>query len=417
VVAFLRVCPLSQQGPILIISHAGRPSFVRALDEAKLFPLIEATLSEAPAAVRDVQPAAVVVAMAGAAEADLQTLARETAARKPYVPLLALDPPTRLPENAIPLWGSGANSERLVARLRAGLRLRALHATVLRRLADDPAKQSAPMIDPTRDATALLIGRGGNYPALSVALGERMGVVGALSIEAAASHLNNRDIDGVVLCRGFTPRVVDAFLTVLSEDSRFRLLPITVACGTLERAYDLPNLELISGEPSTIATCALPLIRQHAFETQLNRVLAAIDAGGLIDPQTGLLTSTAFARDFARAVEQTRTEGGGLSVARFVFDPDNPRAQLDGARIISRLKRRTDFGAAHHDGSVLVVFDDTDLREAHAVARRLSSVMRQTSNGRRARSDAVVTVATLLPTDTPKSLLARLYEDRRREAV
>jgi hypothetical protein len=408
---------MSQQGPILIVSQAGRPSFARALDEAKLFPLIDATLAEAACAVRDVQPAAVVVEMAGAPESDFQTLAREAGSRKPYVPLIALDPPTRLPENALPLWNARANSDRLVARLRAALRVRALHATVLRRLADEPVEQSAPTIDPARDATSLLIGRAGNYPALSVALGERMGVVGALSIEAAASHLNNRDVDGIVLAQGFTPRVVDAFLTVLSEDSRFRLVPIAITCGSLERAYDLPNLELIAGEPATIVSCALPLIRQHAFETQLNRALQAIDAGGLLDPQTGLLTSVAFARDFVKAVQQTRVDGGSLSVARFAFDRNNPRAQIDGGRIISRLKRRTDFGAAHHDGSVLAVFNDTDLREAHAIARRLSSVMRHTSHGGRARSDAVVTVATLMPQDTPKTLLTRLYEDARREAV
>ena len=66
----------------------------------------------------------------------------------------------------------------------------------------------------------LLIGRGAAYPALSVSLGERMGVVGALSIEAAAKHLNVRDIDGIVLGEGFSPRVMDAFLTVLAEDAR-----------------------------------------------------------------------------------------------------------------------------------------------------------------------------------------------------
>jgi GGDEF domain-containing protein len=159
------------------------------------------------------------------------------------------------------------------------------------------------------------------------------------------------------------------------------------------------------------------MIRQHAFEAQLSRALQAADADGLLDPRTGLLTSVAFARDFARAVEQTRSDGNGLSVARFAFRPGNQRAQLDAARIISRLKRRTDFGAAHHDGSVLVVFGDTDLPEAHAIARRLSSVMRQTSNGRQARSDAAVAVATLLPSDTPKSLLSRLYEDARDQAV
>jgi hypothetical protein len=404
------------QGPILIVSNAGRPTFARALDEAQLFPLIDASFAEAADAVSTMQPAAVLVAAGGLPQADLAALAGQIGGRKPYVPLLALDPLGPPPANALPLWCSEANSERLVARLRTALRVRALHATVLRRLAGDPAQSILPGTDPTRDATALLIGRGGNYPALSVALGERMGVVGALSIEAAANHLNNRDIDGLVLGEGFTPRVVDAFLTVLSEDARFRNLPITVTSGQQARVYDLPNLEIISGKPADIAASALPLIRQHAFEAQLNRALQALDAGGLLDPQTGLLTSSAFARDFSKAVEQSLSEGGGLSVARFAFEPGNQRAQFDGARIISRLKRRTDFGATHHDGSVLVVFSNTDLQDAHAIARRLSSVMRHTSHGRRTRSDAVVTVATLMPTDTPKSLLARLYAESRRAA-
>ncbi|WP_024519411.1 hypothetical protein [Bradyrhizobium sp. Tv2a-2] len=402
------------QGPILIVSNAGRPMFARALDEARLFPLIDASFTEATDAVRTMQPVAVLVAATGLPQTDLAALARQVEARKPYVPLLAIDPSGPPPPNALPLWHSVANSDRLVARLRTALRVRALHTTVLRRLANDAARNILPETDPASDATALLIGRGGNYPALSVALGERMGVVGALSIEAAANHLNNRDIDGIVLGEGFTPRVVDAFLTVMSEDARFRTLPVTVTSGRQARSYELSNLETISGNPADIAASALPLIRQRAFEAQLSRALQALDAGGLLDPQTGLLTSTAFARDFSKAVEQTLSEGGGLSVARFAFDRGHQRAQLDGARIISRLKRRTDFGAAHHDGSVLVVFGDTDLRDAHAIARRLSSVMRHTSHGRRARSDAVVTVATLLPTDTPKSLLARLYADSQR---
>jgi GGDEF domain-containing protein len=404
------------QGPILIVSNAGRPMFARALDDAQLFPLIDASLAEAADAVSTMQPSAVLVAAAGLPQAALTALAGQIGRRKPYVPLLLLDPAAPPPANALPLWRAEANAERLVARLRTALRVRALHATVLRRVSSDPAQDNMPETDPARDATALLIGRGGNYPALSVALGERMGVVGALSIEAAANHLNNRDIDGIVLGEGFTPRVVDAFLTVLSEDARFRNLPIGLTSGSPARAYGLSNLETISGKPADIAASALPLIRQHAFEAQLNRTLQALDAGGLLDPQTGLLTSSAFARDFSKAVEESLSEGGGLSVARFAFEPGNQRAQRDGARIISRLKRRTDFGAAHHDGSVLVVFSNTDLRDAHAIARRLSSVMRHTSHGRRARSDAVVTVATLMPTDTPKSLLARLYAESRRAA-
>jgi hypothetical protein len=288
--------------------------------------------------------------------------------------------------------------------------------TVLRRLSEEPITR-LPETDPAREATVLLIGRGGAYPALSVALGERLGVVGAFSIEAAANHLNTRDIDGIVLGEGFTTRVVHAFLTVLSEDTRFRKLPVALTTGDLAPSYELPNLEIIMGEPAAIAANALPLIRQHAFEARLGRTLRAVDAEGLLDPQTGLLSKATFDRDFPNAVRQTLADGGGLSVARFSFETDNPRAQLDGARIISRLMRQTDFGAVQSDGSVIVVFANTDLRNGLGIARRLSAVMRHTASGQRsARSEPSVTVASLLPQDSAKSLLARLCDDAQRAA-
>ena len=409
---------MSQQGPIVVVSTAERQSFATALDEAKLFPVIETVWADASRAVEELHPAAILVAMSETAAPGLAALARQIAARQPYLPLIAIDPSTSLPENVIPFSQANGNSDRLLARLRASLRVRSLHATVMRRLGSEAAARP-PLADtdPVRDATVLLIGRGAAYPALSVALGERMGVVGALSIEAAAKHLNVRDINGIVLGEGFSPRVVDAFLTVLAEDARFRNLPVVLTSDELKPSYDLPNLEIISGPPARVAANALPLIRQHAFEAHLSRTLRSIDAGGLLDSRTGLLTLTAFNRDFATAVFQTLSRGGGLSVARFGFDPAHPRAQLDGARILSRLMRQMDFGAAQDDGSVVVAFAETDLRTAHMIARRLSSVMRHTSNGKRdARSEPVVTVATMLPSDSAKSLLARLYDEARRAA-
>src|SRR5207248_3506039 len=149
---------------------------------------------------------------------------------------------------AVPFFQVQGDANRLIARLRAALRIRSLHATVMRRLVP-----SVPIaltdIDTARDATVLLVGRGGAYPALSVSLGERTGVVGALSIEAAAKHLNTRDIDGIVLGEGFSARVIDAFLTVLTEDARFRNLPVVVTSNGVAPAYDLPNLEIITGDP------------------------------------------------------------------------------------------------------------------------------------------------------------------------
>lgn len=407
---------MSQQGPILVVSTARRPSFATTLDLARLFPVVETEWADAVRAVEQVQPAAVLAATSDTDETGLAELAARVAARQPYLPLISVDPQLPHPDNVIPFFQTQGDSDRLVARLRAALRVRSLHATVMRRLV--PATPMAlSHIDPARDATVLLIGRGGAYPTLSVALGERTGVVGALSIEAAAKHLNVRDIDGIVLGEGFSPRVIDAFLTVLTEDARFRNLPVVVTAGYLARAYDLPNLEVVSNDVVQAVATALPLIRQHAFEAHLSRTLKAIDADGLIDARTGLLTSEAFERDFASAIYQTQQRGGGLSVARFAFDPEHPRAQFDGARIISRLMRKMDFGAAQEDGSVVVVFAEADLKTAHTIARRLSSVMRHTSHGQRdERSEPAVTVATLLPNDSAKSLRSRLQEEAHRAA-
>ena len=405
---------MSQAGPILFVSNAERPAFVAALDEARLFPVVDTDWASAARAVEQVQPAAVLAAMNSGYEPYLALLARKIADQSPYLPFVALDAAGALPHNALP-FSSRGNPDRLSARLRAALRVRTLHATVLRRLPE--VKVALPQSDPSRDATVLLIGRGAAYPALSVALGERVGVIGALSIEAAAKHLNTRDIDGVVLAEGFTARVTDAFLTVLAEDTRFRSLPVIVTAHQLVQTYDLPNLELIPGEPAKVAANALPLIRQHALEAQLSRTLRSIDAGGWLDPRSGLLTTEAFARDFSKAVEQTLARGGGLSVARFAFDPSNPRAQLDAARILSRLMRQMDFGTAQKDGSVIVVFAETDFRTAHMFARRLSAVMRHTSNGKHEmRSDPVVSVDSLSSSDTARSLLARLSADASRAA-
>ena len=388
------------------------------LDQAGMFPIIDTAWAEASRAVEQTQPAAVLVAISDEAEPGFAALAKQIAARQPYLPLIAVDPVAALPENAIPFSQPDGNFDRLTARLSAALRIRTLHSTVLRRLDDDAAARTAlAETDPVRDATVLLIGRGAAYPSLSVSLGERMGVVGALSIEAAAKHLNTRDIDGIVLGEGFSPRVVDAFLTVLAEDARFRNLPVVVTSDGVLPAYDLPNLEIITGDPERVAANALPLIRQRAFEAHLSRTLRSIDADGLLDARTGLLTPAAFSRDFATAIYQTLSRGGGLSVARFAFDPTHARAQLDGARIISRLMRQMDFGAVQDDGSVIVAFPETDLRNAHMIARRLSSVMRHTSHGKRdVRSEPEVTVANMLPSDSAKSLRARLYQEARHVA-
>jgi hypothetical protein len=407
-----------QQGLIIVVTDDKSPAFAAALGDA-MFPLIETSWAEASRAITQLHPAAVIAAAGEGANSKVDALARQAGSIEPYLPLIVVDPQITLPENAVPFSQAGGHWDRLVPRLRSALRLRTLHTTVLRRMSGQASiKRVATEIDPVRDATVLLVGRGAAYPALSVALGERMGIVGALSIEAAAKHLNTREIDGIVLGEGFTDRVVEAFLTVLSEDPRFRNLPVIAALAGLAPVFDLPNLEVMSGDPASITANALPLIRQHAFAVHLSRTLRSIDAGGLLDPMTGLLTAVAFDRDFAIAVRQTLANGGGLSVARFAFDPAHSRAKFDGARLLSKLMRQMDFGALLDDGSALVAFAETDLRTAQTIAGRLSSVMRHTAydSRDRRRHEPVVSVATLQPSDTAQTLLARLHAQGQRAA-
>jgi hypothetical protein len=411
---------MSDQAPIVVVSALKPPPFAAAVAETNLFPVIEATWTEALDAVARVQPAAVLVSAATEDEAIFATLAKRMAAKQPYVPLIAIDPVAPLPGHAIPFLQTSGNFDRLSARLRAALRVRTLHATVVRRLTTDTIRRTALQNpDPIDDASILLIGRGAAYPSLSVALGERVGVVGALSIEAAAKHLNARDIDGIIIGDGFSPRVVDAFLTVLAEDARFRSLPVIVTSGGLLPMYDLPNLEMIASEAAGVAAHALPLVRQQAFAARLSRTLKSLDSDGLIDERTGLLTSSAFERDFATAVYQTQSRGGGLSVVRFSFDEVSDRVRLDAARILSRLMRQMDFGALQSDGSLIVAFAETDLRNAHVITKRLSSVLKHTMHSakRDARNEPQTTVTTLLPNDSAVAVLARLYSDEHRRAA
>lgn len=409
---------MSKHGPILAIVGDAHHALVAGIRAAGLDSVVETDWANAVQTIDQMSPAAVVIADPIDDSAAYEALATRIAAAQPYVPLIVLDATASLPATAIPLSTTGNRADRLAARLRAALRVRALHATMLRRQADQPLT-SHPFADsdPLQDATVLLIGRGASYPALSVALGARMGVVGALSIEAAAKHLNVRDIDGIVIGDGFTTRVLDAFLTVLSEDPRFRNLPVVAPSGS-QRSYDLPNLEMIDGETAQIVATALPLIRQRAFEQRINRTLRSIDAGGLLDARTGLLTPVAFDRDFKTAVEQAQARRSDLSVARFSFDQSHPREQYDAARILSRLIRRMDFATMHDDGTMTAVFIDAGIRSANTIAKRLSSVMKYTMHSARRGShiDPHVQVETLAANDTAASLLARLASETKRAA-
>ena len=158
-------------------------------------------------------------------------------------------------------------------------------------------------------------------------------------------------------------------------------------------------------------------MRQHAFEARLQRQLAALDAKGLLDPQTGLFTVSAFLRDLNRVVEEAKGRGNAMTLARFTFPASlDRRASMDAARLVSRLVRSADFACRANDGSILLTFSETALRSAHVVARRIASVLRHTMlaaegvDGKTVQADPTITLAALKATDTVESLLARATE-------
>ena len=416
---------MSLQGPLIVVAEHPATELIEALSAAGAFPIVETKWADAPTAFVAVKPAAVVIAEPGPpqSESAARMLCLQIAtANGPIVPVIArvhgaedAAIPNALPNDAsLPL-------DRLTARLQSALRVRALHTTVLRRMetfaAHGGSMPALPKGDALDDATVLIAGRGPLYPALSVAMGERVGMLGAFSVEAAAKHLNTRDIDGIVVGDGFSSRMVEAFLTVLAQDTRFRDIPVAAIGGAPDQfAESLPNIDHVDGDPARLVARMMPLVRLHAFETRLKRMLKSLDAGGMFDPDTGLLRRDAFWQDLRKAVAEAGDRSQPLSLARISFDaPLDQRASLDGARLLTRLIRNIDFAAREDDGAILIAFTQTDLRSAHVVARRIAGVLKTAMlapHRAHARLAANVTLATLKAGDTLDSLVRRVLGTR-----
>jgi GGDEF domain-containing protein len=415
---------MSLQGPIIVVAENPATDLTEALGSAGAFPIIEATWAEAPTAFVSVKPAAVIFAEPGAPrnESSAHMLCRHIAtANGPFVPTIArvlgdqdAAVPIALPADAaMPI-------ERLIARLQSAMRVRALHATVLRRIemfaGHGGTLPAMPVGDALDDATVLIAGRGPLYPALSVAIGERVNVLGGLSVEAAARHLNSREIDGIVVGDGFSARMVEAFLTVLAQDNRFRDIPVAVIGeAPPDFAHTLPNIDHVAADPGRLVARMMPLVRMHAFEGRLKRMLKTLDANGMFDPQTGLLTHNSFSRDLQKAIGEASERSLPLSVARLSFaEAVEERASLDVARQLTRLTRNIDFAARDEDGAILIAFTQTDLQGAHVVARRIAGALKTLLAPARPQQQiaANVTLATLKAGDTLDSLMARVADSR-----
>ena len=415
---------MSLQGPLIVVAEQPAAELVEALSTAGAFPIVESKWADAPAAFVTVKPAAIIIAEPGAPAniASARMLCLQVATvNGPIVPVIArvcgdddAAVPIALPADAtLPV-------DRLLARLQFAMRVRALHATVLRRIelftSHDGKLPTLPVGDALVDATVLIAGRGPLYPTLSVAMGERVKVAGALSVEAAARHLNMRDIDGIVVGDGFSPRMVEAFLTVLAQEPRFRDIPVAVIGETPPEFADaLPNIEHVAADPARLVARIIPLVRLRAFEARLKRMLRSLDTDGVFDPQSGLLTRDSFWHDLKMAIGEAADRSMPLSVARFSFGKDlDERASLDAARLMSRLIRNIDFATRDEEGAILVAFTQTDLRNTHVIVRRIAASLKRMILAPQGEEPpaANVTLATLKAGDTLDTLMMRVVGSR-----
>jgi GGDEF domain-containing protein len=411
---------MSLSGPVLVVADQAT-EVCEALTRGGNLPFREVAAVDAVAAVAKYKPSAVVLADEPACGVAHTIMAELVAHDGALVPVLAiLQDAQSAFGDALPIPVASVAS-RLVPRLRAALRVRALHATVLRRAEEVAQRLDTPEMpahDPLEDATVLVAGRGRNYPALTVAVGERMGLIGALSIDTARSYLGARDIDGVVIGDGFNRSMVEDFMEDLGADPRWRDLPVIVPRDPVRDLVDperMPNVDQVSGDPQAVAAHILPFARMHAFAARLKRVVASLDQKGVLAVDTGLMTRTAFMGELERA-GIAATRGAGLSLARLTFDSfANRRASMDAARITGRLLRTSDIACRDEDGTILIAFPETDLVTAHVVARRIASVLKHTTlavGSERTRLGPTVALAAFRPRDTVDTLIARTVDQR-----
>ncbi len=407
-------------GPMVVVAENSAADLIDVLGKAGAFPIVETRWADAPAAIAEIQPVALAVADPEGTPSPrhLRAVTHCIETRGgPVMPVIALVEKDSTPAIADALAiALDDSTDRLIARLRSALRIRTLHATVLRRAHTAGTKKGIPTSVPADlldHATVLCVGRGGSYPALSVAIGERVGLIGALSIETAARYLNARDIDGVVIGDGLGPRVVEALLTVLAEDARFRDLPIGMLDNGTVDDERLPNLVRLEDDPVTIdragaaVRAAAGVRRPTQARAQVardrrrrrSRYRPARRAGLLARPRSR------GAGGRASAAARSRSHASRSRASPIAAPMSMPRGCSAGwcATSISP--------AGSSDGSILAAFTETDLRSAHVVARRIASVLRQTMlspDPDRRAIKPTITLATLKPNDNLSTLVARV---------
>src|SRR6266446_3449788 len=135
-------------GPMAVVAENSAADLIDVLGKAGAFPIVETRWADAPAAIVEIQPVALAIAdpqgtpSAAKLRAVNQCIDTRGGPVMPVIALLEQDSASTIP-GALPITLDDS-TDRLIARLRSALRIRTLHATVLRRSRTAGAKKRAP---------------------------------------------------------------------------------------------------------------------------------------------------------------------------------------------------------------------------------------------------------------------------------
>ena len=122
---------------MVVVAESSAADLIDVLGKAGAFPTVETRWADAPAAIAEVQPVAIAIADPEGnpsplhVHAVIQCIETRGGPVTPVIALVERDYAPAIP-NALAI-GMDDSTDRLIARLRSALRIRTLHATVLRR--------------------------------------------------------------------------------------------------------------------------------------------------------------------------------------------------------------------------------------------------------------------------------------------
>ena len=346
---------MSLQGPIIVVADI-RPPAGASVEHAGAFPIVETKWSDAPTAFVSVKPSAVVIAQPGAPPSESRALHAALADRDrrigPIVPIIA-----RVRGEAVPRFRSRflpmpSLADRKVrrpaefghARARAARHGAASHREFHAQVGKLPSLRIGDALD---DATVLIAGRGPLYPALSVAMGERVSMVGALSVDTAAKYLALARNRRHRRRRRLLPRMVEAFLTVLAGETLFRDIPVAVIGQT--NGYR-PTLSATAC-PTSITSTATRRAGMGAWcrwcACTPSRRGSSVCSSRSTPTVCSIRDRPVHARRLSRnCPSRSPRRATAASRCRSHASPSqggNDRADLERARLVTRLIRTIDF--------------------------------------------------------------------------